>query len=426
MNLQPKVQRRDLNLNQSNSFYSTSKNKVQIEQKNLNLKIEENPSKKSESEQKEEEMERMKKWIALEKLRKEVTEHKKSIETNQQLRQFNEEILKKAQEGKIEECLKIFESIIKEGFEPNAQTFGLLIGYYSNVGNREEMEDWFDKMLNLTTPNALSFNALMNYYGKEGLPHELIITASLMIKKSIKMTRTSYTILDRFFSQSNNRKKTIFWFKRSQESGLNFNTITYNLLLRYLTRGSKEKIDLWLKVMNDNKVELTASTYNTVINVFQSVGDAESAQLYLQKMEKAGFRPDTYTCVSMMKLYSHQNDLTKMMIWFEKVPSEFKSVAYNTIIDFYCRKKDSINVEFWFSSMQEEGVKPNTVTYNILMKDAIQQGNKQRLAELGKEMVQEKLIPNEDTRKLLHHFLNQKDNKPPSLSHENEIEEDLD
>merc|ERR550532_548655 len=100
---------------------------------------------------------------------------------------------------------------------------------------------------------------------------------------------------------------------------------------------------LWLKRMRRAGITPNMFTYNILIDLYSKLGEAASAEQWLQMMVREGFHPDEITLVALRRVSNHRAvnlDSTESAIW-----------AYGVIIFAYTSIGDRARAKEWHDQM---------------------------------------------------------------------------
>jgi pentatricopeptide repeat protein len=80
---------------------------------------------------------------------------------------YNQMINGYCKQDKIENALKLFETMKNENVSPDVVTFNTIIDYYCKSGEMKKAEEWFYKMQNENiSADVVTFNTFIDYFCK--------------------------------------------------------------------------------------------------------------------------------------------------------------------------------------------------------------------------------------------------------------------
>ncbi|BAT99438.1 hypothetical protein LR48_Vigan284s000100 [Vigna angularis] len=180
---------------------------------------------------------------------------------------------------------------------------------------------------------------------------------------------------------------------------------SYNRLLMCLSRFSMfdEMISLYKEMLDGNgddggngngDVFPNLITLNTMLNSYCKLGNMSVARLFLTRLLKCGFSPDSFTYASLILGYCRNNAVERAYRVFRIMPQGRNAVPYTNLIHGLCeagRLDDALTL---WSQMREDGCFPTVRTYTVLIGALCESGKEVEALSLFGEMVERGCEPN--------------------------------
>ena len=150
---------------------------------------------------------------------------------------------------------------------------------------------------------------------------------------------------------------------------------TYSILIRACERsGAYDKaFQLFHEMKAEFGIQPDVAVYNTLIGFCAAVRDERTASEVFEEMKEKGIWPNVHTYNSLMNVFSEAPyEVIQQM--FDDMPSkdiEPNLRTFNTIMKACQRVNDFDKAFKFFYRLKGQGIKPNVVTYNILIEMCI-------------------------------------------------------
>ena len=188
------------------------------------------------------------------------------------------------------------------------------------------------------------------------------------------------------------------FFDKLSNYGLIISVKSCNLLLTCLSNNS-DGIEMAIKVFNEypeSGVCWNTASYNIIIHSLCQLGKIKEAHNLLVQMELRGLMPDVVSYGTIISGYCHLGELKKVLKLIEEMQIKgLKSnpYTYNSIILLLCKAGKVVEAEKVFREMMNKGIFPDNVVYTTLVDGFCKLGNVPTAYRLFDEMKARKIVP---------------------------------
>ncbi|GKY93225.1 hypothetical protein MPSEU_000290200 [Mayamaea pseudoterrestris] len=108
-------------------------------------------------------------------------------------------------------------------------------------------------------------------------------------------------------------------------------------------------------------------SYNTIMGIMSKAGEGEKAFDMFAQLKRDNIQPDKYTYTLLLKVCSQDEDIDEILydMWEHGVQADV--VVYNTALQRLCDNRKFTQATKLVTEMESRGVKPDSVTYGMLM-----------------------------------------------------------
>ncbi|KAI5075710.1 hypothetical protein GOP47_0009786 [Adiantum capillus-veneris] len=173
------------------------------------------------------------------------------------------------------------------------------------------------------------------------------------------------------------------------------NVITYNVLLKgYSDACQATKGRLLLEDMKKAGIQPDVISFNILIDGYINADDSTSALAMYTQMREAGIAPSKQTYTNLIKAFGKNRQPELAAKIFQEMERDRRvkidTIAWNALIDAYCRVGHVEGAKGAFQRMKEFGYVPTVATYGSLVKGFANRGKVGEALVLWKE-IQERL-----------------------------------
>uniref|UniRef100_K3XVX2 Pentatricopeptide repeat-containing protein n=3 Tax=Setaria italica TaxID=4555 RepID=K3XVX2_SETIT len=254
--------------------------------------------------------------------------------------------------GRVDEARKLFQRM--PGRDVMAYT--TMVTGIARYGNVDEARVLFDAMPNR---NVVSWNAMISgYIGN----HRIDEALDLFMKMNRRDT-ASWNIMINGFIQNKDLKRARELFDKTPER----NVVTWTTMMKGYLQGMQS--ELALRLFNGMLTEGVTPNKVTFLGALDACSNlaalCEGQQVH-QMICKTAFQFDTFVESALMNVYSKCGEIGLARKLFD-VSREKDLISWNGIIAAYAHHGVALEAIRLYDKMQENGYKPNDVTYVVLL-----------------------------------------------------------
>ncbi|KAM7259842.1 hypothetical protein ACFE04_015583 [Oxalis oulophora] len=251
-------------------------------------------------------------------------------------------------------------------------------------------------------PNEDSFKILVMSYCESGLPEKGVEVLEQMHELGIPPTIISFNVVLTGFVQSKCYEKVPTLFQElSEKYGIVPDTFSYAILVSsYCELGLPEKGLEVLELMKAKNMQVTGHAYNMILIALYNKGNIDEVEKLWTEMLKngCGLSVVSYTA----RIRNVGDDVGKAKGLIEEM-REFglkpDILTYNVLMDCFCRNGNSEEVKKVYEGLQANGCTPDAVSFGILINHLCVNAEYEDAYKMFKESVKVNKIPNFDKMK---------------------------
>ncbi|KAJ4819707.1 Pentatricopeptide repeat-containing protein [Rhynchospora pubera] len=236
--------------------------------------------------------------------------------------------------------LSLLYSLPSDSYSIYRSSFDCMARYLSLLSRFDDAAKLLDSLIPRATDES-DFASLLSSYGYASIPDcALSAFKARVADGSLTVSVLSFNALLSAFRKSGHFEQVPNLFTSlSEEYHISPNDVSYSILIKSLCLSCKVEDALaMLKLMQEEKgIDPTPAIYYTVLNSLYKINKFEEAELLWKEMvERTGCKPD--------------------------------DAAYNARIFYHATQLETDKVLELIKEMETAGIKPNTITYNSLLR----------------------------------------------------------
>ncbi|KAF7138374.1 hypothetical protein RHSIM_Rhsim07G0005400 [Rhododendron simsii] len=251
----------------------------------------------------------------------------------------------------------------------NLSSWNSIISSYTALGHLHDAQKLFSDMESCNMdPDIITWNSLMSGHFHCGLYREVLILLQRMQAAGLKPSSSSITSGLQAISElsylSLGKELHCYVVRNGFSNDLYVGT---SLLDMYVKNDSLT----YAQAVFDSMMNRNIFAWNSLISGYSFAGQFEDAIQMLNRMERAGIKPDLVTYNGLVFGYSTwgRNKEALSMIHHMKVSGLTPNVVTWTSLISGCTQKGNFMDALDFSiQMQEDGIKPNSATISTLLR----------------------------------------------------------
>ncbi|GMH30917.1 hypothetical protein Nepgr_032760 [Nepenthes gracilis] len=242
--------------------------------------------------------------------------------------------------GQPQRAHQLFDTMVEEGIEPTSELYTSLLAAYCRSNLIDEAFSILNKMkaLPLCQPDVYTYSILL----------KACVDASL------------FNLVESLYEEMDTRSITP-------------NTVTQNIVLGgYGKAGQYDQMEKLLSgMLESTSCKPDVWTMNTILGLFGNKGQIEMMEKWYEKFRNYGIEPETRTFNILIGAYGKKRMYDKMstvMEYMRKLAFPWTTSTYNNIIEAFSDVGDVKNMEYAFTQMRAEDMKPDTKTFCCLIR----------------------------------------------------------
>ncbi|KAK3010763.1 hypothetical protein RJ639_012877 [Escallonia herrerae] len=303
--------------------------------------------------------------------------------------------------GDLASVYGVLDQMDERGIKPSVSIYDSIIGFLGREKRLLEAENMFMKMLEGgVDPDHIFYVTMINAYSRNGQPIEARQLFDKMIEQGMRPNSHAYTALISGLVKKNMIDKGCLYLDRMLEDGLMPNTVFYTSLINQFLR--KKEIGFALRLvdlMEKSQIDCDVVTHITLVSgVCKNItwnrdrwngahrNSGKAREMLFHLLHRKALVPQNDIRISIS---SHE----KLKFFALKLIQKIKYTTfmpnlylYNCIISGLCWSDRMQDAYDHLDLMEREGVRPNEVTFTILIGGHIRFGESDCAIGLFNEM----------------------------------------
>ncbi|KAI5001513.1 hypothetical protein ZWY2020_026163 [Hordeum vulgare] len=219
--------------------------------------------------------------------------------------------------------------------------------------------------------SEMDFLMLVTAYGKLGDFSKAERVLKYMNKKGYRPTVISQTALMEAYGRAKQYRKAEAVFHKMQTSGPEPSPITYQIILKSLVEGDKykEAEAIFEDLLNEKRASFKPDQkmFHMMIYMYKKAGDYTQARKLFAQMPERGIPQSTVTFNSLMSFEADYKEVSSIYDQMQRAGLKPDVVSYSLLIKAYGKARREDEALAVFEEMLDAGIRPTRKSYNILL-----------------------------------------------------------
>ncbi|CAI9092763.1 OLC1v1028092C2 [Oldenlandia corymbosa var. corymbosa] len=269
-----------------------------------------------------------------------------------------------------DKAFSLFRGMKNHGTWPDECTFNSIIQMFAGSELVDQARDLIAEMLEAGfKPSCLTFSSVVANYAQSGRLSEAVSVFQEMSKLGIKPNEVVFGSLIDGCAEAGNFEEAVGYFQEMKESGIPVNQIVLTSLIKaYGKAGYAEGAkQLYEKMKHlDGGPDIVAS--NSMLNLYAELGMVSEARLIFDHLKERGWA-DGVTFATMMYVYKNMGMLDEAIAVAEEMKSSGllrDCVAFNKVMACYATSGQLVACGELLHDMVEQKLLPDIGTFRVL------------------------------------------------------------
>ncbi|KAL8153752.1 hypothetical protein V2J09_011512 [Rumex salicifolius] len=245
--------------------------------------------------------------------------------------------------------------------------------------------------------NEMDLVMLMTAYGKQGDFIKAERVLGYISKKGYPPNVVAYTALMEAYGKGGQYNKAEAVFRRMQASGPEPSAVTYQIMLKIFVEGNKfdEAEGVFQHLMFDKKAPLKPDQkmFHMMIYMHKKAGNYDKARQLFSLMAERGISQSTVTYNSLMSCETNYKEVSHLYDRMQRAGLKPDVVSYALLISAYGKARQEEEALAVFEEMLDAGVRPTHKVYNILLDAFAISGMVEQARTVFKSMRRDRCTP---------------------------------
>ncbi|CAO2189481.1 unnamed protein product [Urochloa humidicola] len=217
----------------------------------------------------------------------------------------------------------------------------------------------------------MDFLMLVTAYGKLGDFSRAERVLKYMSKKGYHPSVISQTGLMEAYGRGKQYRKAEAVFRRMQTSGPEPSPVTYQIILKSLVEGDKykEAEAIFEDLLHEKRASFKPDQkmFHMMIYMYKKSGDYAQARKLFAQMSERGIPLSTVTFNSLMSFETDYKEVSSIYDQMQRAGLKPDVVSYSLLIKAYGKARREEEALAVFEEMLDAGIRPTRKSYNILL-----------------------------------------------------------
>lgn len=243
----------------------------------------------------------------------------------------------------------------------------------------------------------MDYLMLITAYGKQGDFNRAEKVLSLINKKGYAPSVVSHTALMEAYGRGGRYNNAEAIFRRMKSSGPEPSAVTYQIILKTFVEVCKfrEAEEIFETLLNDKKPPLKPDQkmFHMMIYMHKKAGSYEKARRLFALMAERGVPQSTVTYNSLMSFETNYKEVSKIYDQMQRAGLKPDVVSYALLINAYGKARREEEALAVFEEMLDADVRPTHKAYNILLDAFAISGMVEQAQTVFKSMRRDRYTP---------------------------------
>ncbi|KAK6149140.1 hypothetical protein DH2020_016665 [Rehmannia glutinosa] len=270
--------------------------------------------------------------------------------------------------------VNIMEDMLRAAIPPSRSTYNNLINACGSSGNWREALKVCKKMTdNGVGPDLVTHNIILSAYKTGSQYSKALSYFELMKRTNVRPDTTTLNIVIDCLVKLGKYEEAIEVFNsmREKRSECHPDIVTYTSIMHmYSICGQAENCQAVFNTLVAEGLKPNIVSYNTLLGAYASLGLSEPASSIFNKMKEHGIRPDVVSYTSLLNAFGRSQQPQKAKETFDMMRRNNckpNLVSYNALIDAYGSNGFLAEAVELLREMEQAGLQPNVVSIGTLL-----------------------------------------------------------
>ncbi|CAL9153903.1 pentatricopeptide repeat-containing protein At3g59040-like [Musa acuminata AAA Group] len=219
--------------------------------------------------------------------------------------------------------------------------------------------------------SEMDFLMLITAYGKLGDFNRAERVLKYMNKKGYSPSVISHTALMEAYGRARQFSKAEAIFRRMQSAGPDPSPVTYQIILKTFVEGDmfKEAESVFESLLNEERSSFKPDQkmFHMMIYMYKKAGNYDQARRTFALMDERRIPQSTVTYNSLMSFETDYKEVSRIYDKMQRAGVKPDVVSYALLISAYGKARREQEALAVFEEMLDAGVRPTRKAYNILL-----------------------------------------------------------
>jgi pentatricopeptide repeat protein len=271
------------------------------------------------------------------------------------------------------EALLIYDRLVADGFKASPVTLSCVINFAAELGELDRAIDFFNELSSRTTPSIRAYMVALRVYSKQqDFPKSLELFRSMQSRKVSIDSLILNSVLGAGATAGKTDAASSLLQEVAESNPEIVDVISYNTVLKgFAHQKDADNALMTFDSMSKQGVAPNLITFNTIMDAEVRGCKIEHVWRLLEQMQKAGIKPDKYTCTILLKgLLQDQPSPRQLSIVLEMIQSvlhqcdsTLRASMFRGIIQVAARLSNASVLMNVFNQMKAQRIPPTQVDY---------------------------------------------------------------